>query len=98
MNKFIIGFFAFTCMVSINMSAAHAQKDKSNDIPATHMWLRAGDNMVFVPTKSLKQCEIYTRQAAALNSSETNCYHQETLIKAIKCIKPTQKNKSPRCS
>ena len=98
MHKMIISFFALTCMLTCANTHAHAQKRDANERPATHMWLRAGDNMVFVPLRSEKQCEIYTRHAADLNSSESNCYNRENLIKKIKCIKPLKDGETPRCS
>ncbi len=83
-NPFPVGF------------SRHFNKDKIT--PATHMWLQNYENLLFVPVRSLRQCEIMTKQAAMINSSEGHCYLNENLIKKIECTKPLKKSGQPSCS
>ena len=92
----IIGFFIALCAFSLDFSQAQAQKSEKI-IPATHMWLQNREIMTFVPVRSLQQCEMLTRQAAELNSSESRCYNGERFLKEIECIKPVKRDSQPSC-
>jgi len=96
-TKLIIGLFIFLCAASSGFTPAHAQK-KAKTTPATHLWLQNYENLLFVPVRSAEQCELFTKQAAMINSSEGHCYLNDRLVKKIECTKPLKKSGQPSCS
>ena len=95
----IISFFAALCAVfvfSSVFSEANAQK-KDTMQPATHLWLQNFENLLFVPVRSVEQCEKLVRQASNLNSSEGLCYLNDELVKRVECTKPLKKGATPSC-
>ena len=93
----IIGLFIILCALAFNFTSAQAQK-KTKITPATHMWIQNYENLLFVYVRSLEECEMFTRQAAAINSTEGHCYSRDKLIKKIKCTKPVKRDATPSCS
>ncbi|MCB1720494.1 MAG: hypothetical protein H6860_02410 [Rhodospirillales bacterium] len=93
--KIIIGLFLLSCALIYNFSPAQAQKKAT---PATHMWVQNYQNLLFVYVRSLEECEMFTRQAAAINSTEGHCYNGEKLLKKIHCTKPVKRDTTPSCS
>ncbi|MCB9982713.1 MAG: hypothetical protein H6861_03425 [Rhodospirillales bacterium] len=94
--KIIIGFFILLCALFYNFSPAQAQKKSTT--PATHMWVQNYQNLLFVYVRSLEECEMFTRQAAAINSTEGHCYNGERLLKKIHCTKPVKRDEAAKCS
>ncbi|HOO81493.1 MAG TPA: hypothetical protein PK513_03205 [Alphaproteobacteria bacterium] len=94
--KIIIGAFILLCALIYNFSPAQAQK--KNYTPATHMWVQNYQNLLFVRVNSLEECEMFTAQAAAINSTEGHCYNGERLLKKIHCTKPVKRDGTPNCS
>lgn len=95
--KLIISLFVMLCGISYAFSHGHA-KDKNDPEPATHMWIRTGDTVTYVPLKWLPDCEMLTQQAATINSSEANCYFGPNLLKTVNCQKSVHTNRKPKCS
>jgi hypothetical protein len=96
-STLIISLFIATCAVFTFISPTHAQK-KQDIIPATHMWLKTGqESMSFVPVRSQQQCEMMIRQAATLNSSEGSCFNAEKFLKSLSCTKPVKNDTTPKC-
>ena len=95
-SKLIIGLFILLCAASSAFTAAHAQK-KAKITPATQLWLQNYENLLFVPVRSAEQCEMLVKQAAMINSSNGNCFHNEKLVKSIECTKPLKRNAEPSC-
>ncbi len=96
-TKLIIGLFILLCAASSVFSQAHAQK-KDKITPATHLWLQNYENLLFVPVRSLQQCQMLVKQAALINSSQGHCYLNDNLIRKIECKKPLKRNAEPSCS
>ncbi|MEM7651400.1 MAG: hypothetical protein AAF204_04885 [Pseudomonadota bacterium] len=95
--KLIIGLFILLCALSTGLSGAYAQKDDKM-APATHLWLQNFENLLFVPVRTVQQCENFVRQASNLNSSEGLCYLNNELVKRVECKKPLKRNGEPTCS
>lgn len=95
-TKLIIGLFVLVCGISYGFTHAYAKKDESKE-PASHMWIRTGNAVVYVPLKWLQDCEMLTKQAAAINSSEAHCYYGPNLLKKVTCQKSPTSNK-PNCN
>ena len=93
----IIGFFTLLCVSFLGTMQAYAQKAK--ETPATHMWIRTSVNsVIYIPLRSLEQCIILTKQAAAINSSESNCYNGDKWLKKITCQKALKNDGEASCS
>jgi hypothetical protein len=92
-----IRFFLLLCAVFLNSAPVYAQAAK--ETPATHMWIRTSVNsVIYVPVRSLEQCILLTQQAAAINSSESNCYNGDRFLKTTNCQKATKKDGGASCS
>ncbi len=95
-TKIIIGAFITLFAATFAFIPAQAQRQEK-PIPATHMWILTGNAVVHVYANTLKQCELLTKQAAMINSSEANCYNGEIFLKSINCQKSTQRGGEPSC-
>lgn len=92
-----ISFFLWLCAIFLDSTLVYAQAAK--ETPATHMWIRTSVNsVIYVPVRSLEQCILLTQQAAAINSSESNCYNGDRFLKTTNCQKATKNNSAASCS
>lgn len=91
----IISLFVALCAVFVTLPT---QAKKGDPVPATHMWLKTGqESMTFVPVRTLEQCEMLIMQAATLNSTEGSCFDGDDFLKNISCTKPLKNNSTPSC-
>lgn len=92
-------FLTFVFVLTATTPRAHAASGgKEVQTPATHMWILAGGNMIFVPAHSLQDCLTLISQAASLNSSTGKCYNGNLLLKKISCTKPVKENAEASCT
>jgi hypothetical protein len=92
-----ISFFLWLGAIFLNSAPVYAQAAK--ETPATHMWIRTSVNsVIYIPVRSLEQCILLTQQAAAINSSESNCYNGDRFLKTTNCQKGLKNNAVATCS
>ena len=88
---------ALCTLTIVNAAPALAQKN-TKPTPATHMWVKSGlSTLNFIKLRSLKECELFTRQAARLNSAESACYDGEKFLKEFSCTKPVKNGREASC-
>ena len=96
-TKWIIGLCAMLCGLSYTAPDVHAKKGTATH--ATHMWIQTTrETIVYVPVRTVEQCEMLTKQAATLNSAQSKCFSGEALVKELTCTKSTHSGRAPSCS